>query len=626
MQYRLFTILLGILGTAVVVDASESAQLYRLTSDSRIERVTQFFPRPATVASSRLRGYFRLVSTASPLDWNAFQVEGLALSAPDDPANSLDVTGTGLYRWGSRTGDQQSMTLSAIIDGVSWNLESGAGKIQDPWPELLITLTASRSFVDGIQQLTVTLHAVPVVPATHYRLLEGSTLLDDCPICDRLSRPQPLRGGFDLMPVSTNSLSTRYHLFDVKLGVVDGNGLTYTVEGEGDYTLEGEVALLQRLSLEVLVTGGGHDSKSTTLTNSAGPPGRRWPMLAVDLTETEGTPTQTYSLQLRAAPYRELWFTTAQRFTPAAGLSLPQEILAGDVLSDQGRIVKSNADLVAALGMLNGATPIAVDALDVAPGGALLFSLRKDISSTNLGSIQEGDLVSDAGQIVKRNQDLTARLAIMPPVPDEGLDGVQDLPGGEILFSTRRDDFSESQGPLSHGDLLSDQGKVVKTQHELLQLFHPGQSSHDYGLGAFHVWPSGEIWFSTEEGFDDSVLGWVEDGDLLSDQGYVVARSAELVAPFQPTDGLTNYGLGSLFVVTDLLPLAASGPVMLPVTFNELGQPELRWTAPGRCCQVEVANTLQGLFVPASPILATRSWTDRGVNGAATVFYRVRQW
>jgi hypothetical protein len=288
--------------------------------------------------------------------------------------------------------------------------------------------------------------------------------------------------------------------------------------------------------------------------------------------------------------------------------------------------VRSNADLLSALEVLNGTQATAVDALDVAPGGALLFSLRQDVASTNLGSIQEGDLVSDAGKLVKHNQDLTARLGIMPAVPDEGLDGVQIVENGEILFSTRRDDFSETQGPIGHGDLLSNQGKVVRANSDLLKLFHPDRPGHDYGLDAFHVWPSGETWFSTEEGFTDSVLGLLHDGDLLSDQGYLVMRSAELVAPFQPSGSLTNYGLASLFVVTDTLPLPATAPALLPVSINEAGQPELRWTLPGRCAQVEVAGSPLGPFLPASPILTDRSWTDTRTNRPATVFYRVRQW
>jgi hypothetical protein len=629
MKNRLLMVLLGftaLLAAPVVADAGEGPQLYRLTSDSWIEHVTQIVGGPATVQSNRLSGYIRLSPVVGPLDWNVFQILDAVLSEPDSPGSALGMIGSGYYRRGGRTGDQQSMTLSWVVDGVSWDLDSGVVQIVETWPELRITLGASHSFGDGSQKLFVRLSAVPAVPGTRYRLLEGSTLLDDCPICDRLSRPLPLRGEFDLVPVSSNSFSTRYHLFDVKLTATDGNGLVYLAEGEGDYTVGGEVAISQELMLNVLVKGGGHDSKSTTFTNSVGPPGRLWPMLGVDLAETKGAPAQTYSLQLRAAPVRELWFTTSRSLNPAINSGLPLEIVAGDVLSDQGRIVKSNADLLVALGAPAGTGPIAIDALDVVPGGTLLFSLGKDLATTSLGAVSEGDLVSDAGKIVKRNHDLTARLGIMPIVSDEGLDAVQAMEDGEIYFSTRRDDFSETLGPLSRGDLLSDQGKVVKTNQEMLKQFHPAGPAPGYGLDAFHVWPSGEVWFSTEEGFNDSVLGPIADGDLLSDQGYIVARNAEMVAKFQPFGAITNYGLASLFIVTDLLPAATGAPMMLHGTFDESGNPLLRWDAPGRCCQVESANTPLGPFLPASPILTSRSWSGTRTNVEESVFYRVRQW
>jgi hypothetical protein len=629
MQRKLLMVLLGFMGMVgapVVADAWEGPQLYRLTSDSWIEHVTQVVGGPTTVQSNRLSGYIRLSPVVGPLDWNVFQVLDSVFSEPDAPAAALSTTGTGYYRWGSLTGDRQSMTLPMVVDGVSWDLDSGVVQIVEAWPELRITLGATHSFGDGSQKLRVTLSAVPAVPTTRYRLLEGSTLLDDCPICDRLSRPIPLRGEFDLVAVSSNPLSTRYHLFDVKLTADSGDGLVYVVEGEGDLAIGGEVAVQQTLTLAVLVSGGGHDAKSTTLTNNIGPPGRQWPMLAADLTETMGTPTQTYSVQLRAAPVREIWFTTGRAFAPATGLGLPNEIVEGDVLSDQGRIVKSNSDLMASLGVPAGSAAVGVDALDVAPGGALLFSLGQEISTSSLGVVGEGDLVSDAGKIVKRNQELTARLGIMPIVPDLGLDGVQVVEGGEILFSTRRDVFSETQGPLSQGDLLSAEGKVVKTGQDLLKLFHPDPAGGNYGLDALHVWPSGEVWFSTENGFNDSVLGPITDGDLLSDQGYIVARSAELVARFQPMGGVTNVGLASLFVVTDLLPSPTNAPAMLPGTFDGSGRRQLRWTAPGRCYQVESAGTPLGPFVPVGPIFTGHMWDDPRTNGTAAVFYRVRQW
>jgi hypothetical protein len=45
----------------------------------------------------------------------------------------------------------------------------------------------------------------------------------------------------------------------------------------------------------------------------------------------------------------------------------------------------------------------------------------------------------------------------------------------------------------------------------------------------------------------------------------------------------------------------------------------------GTAVVVDASESTQ-LYRLTSPILATRSWTDRGANGAATVFYRVRQW
>ena len=87
-----------------------------------------------------------------------------------------------------------------------------------------------------------------------YRLLEGSTLLDVCPICDRLSRPLPLRGEFDLVPVSSNSFSTRYHLFDVKLTATDGNGnYTFTNLNAANYL----VRLLNQPTGSTLTTWPG---------------------------------------------------------------------------------------------------------------------------------------------------------------------------------------------------------------------------------------------------------------------------------------------------------------------------------------------------------------------------------
>src|SRR5262245_58167583 len=100
-------------------------------------------------------------------------------------------------------------------------------------------------------------------------------------------------------------------------------------------------------------------------------------------------------MKLVAAPVREIWFSTASGFTSAFGALRGGP---GDVLSASGRIVKPFDELVALLG-LSAATQPGIDALDLAPGGEILFSLDQNQTSSKLGPIQHGDLLSSRGVI-----------------------------------------------------------------------------------------------------------------------------------------------------------------------------------------------------------------------------------
>ena len=158
---------------------------------------------------------------------------------------------------------------------------------------------------------------------------------------------------------------------------------------------------------------------------------------------------------------------------------------------------------------------------------------------------------------MKRNQQLMSAFALASTNVDVGFDAVQIMDDGRILFSITTNVVSSTNGTkLFRGDILSDLGEIYKSHQQLLARFHPAQTNHDYGLDALYVWPSGEIWFSTEEGFQDSYLGAVLPGDLLSDQGYRVFGNRELVAAFAPVETNADFGLDALFVVTDFAPPA----------------------------------------------------------------------
>src|SRR5262245_59275663 len=121
---------------------------------------------------------------------------------------------------------------------------------------------------------------------------------------------------------------------------------------------------------------------------------------------------------------------------------------------------------------------------------------------------------------------------------------------GQILFSISTNLIAPNTGAvLSHGDILSDRGEIFRTNAQLFSRFHPGILNHDFGVDAFYVWPSGEIWFSPNEGFQDSQLGLVQPGDIISDAGYRVFGNWDLVSSLAPLEKPTDFGWDALFIV-----------------------------------------------------------------------------
>jgi hypothetical protein len=351
-----------------------------------------------------------------------------------------------------------------------------------------------------------------VAGASRYRLIEGSEWVDDCPACGRPTLTLPLRGQFTLELIEEMPIASRYEMRDVEFHTGMGTEWDLRLSGTGVFEVGGEVALRQEMRLELHVEGLG-DANSRTFTNEVTTVSRQWPMLDIALIDEAATPLQTYRLVLRAAPFREIWFSTANGMT--SGNSDPpfKRISSGDFLTGDGRVVRSNSDLLGRLGFMPPTPEIGIDAIEVQPGGEVWFSLNESMFSETLGWLQEGDLLSERGRVVKRNQELTGAFQFAGEPSDLGLDAVHVLPDGEIWFSLRTAAFSETLGvTIGVGDLLSERGYIVRSAKELLANFNPDQPEPDIGLDALYVWPNGEIWFSVEAGFIDSLLGWVQPG------------------------------------------------------------------------------------------------------------------
>lgn len=562
-----------------------------------------------------LKGSFRLVSQVSPLDRQFYRVDTVRL----ETAGGQVWRGSGRYSLatGGRGAQTQQWVLE-LTDGVSdVRFDSGAVPLDGRFPDLDLKLTGDASSTPMIHVV-----AVPEYSRQHHRTVLGTRLLDDCAVCDRVPLPVPLDGGFDLVRTGGNPLFDRYHVLDLRLS--DGANPPGTeVTGEGTLEVGGEVAVQHRWTLRLQVRTP-RDTRVVTLVNEDLRPGRLWPMLQAELAEVGGTPLSRHFLSLATAPFREIWFGTRNGMTPGAVSTTEGRITGADVLADAGRVVVRGTRLQAATGLSSG---VGVDAFDVVPGGSgvVAFSPDQASKSTTLGWVSEGDVLGSDGRVRHRNPDLLGALGFMPPTPDLGLDAFVQRAPGEFWFSTREAGFSERLGvKIGRGDLLSSRGTVVRTQAQLLARFQPPDRKHDHGLDAFFAWPSGEAWFSVEEGFQDAVLGPVMEGDLLSDQGYVVARNLGLVRAFQPLEDLADFGLRSLWVVSD----AAAGAegVVLGLPQASAGGLAWTWKGDGRVYQVESTARLDDPFRPVTPLFPGVLWTGLPGGGDGFGFLRVRGW
>ncbi|MGD8451227.1 MAG: hypothetical protein PVJ57_05360 [Phycisphaerae bacterium] len=386
--------------------------------------------------------------------------------------------------------------------------------------------------------VAILLVAVLAAPAlgqlpTRYCLLEGSLLVT---VEDPTTEIQ-LHGTFDLLPSAVEGLYVvqNFRGFDSAGSVV--------VRAEGTYRQDDAG---QRMVLNVAVGGSTH-----LFDSGVQPYYTTLPMIDIVLRPVAGT-SRTPRLVVVAAPIVDVWFSTEVGFHTPNGTAVSD----GDALSVFGIVLWTNFELTRNLGIMPVVPDIGLDALcpaeiDEVPWWEAWFSPETSHFSETLGWLQHGDFLSEGGFIVERNQSLTWMFAPTSEC-DLGLDAITwGWPCYGWYFSTEVDFYSEPLGlTVGHGDLLcAAHGEIVYTNQELLARFRPVEPDYDYGLDAVYLWPSGHIWFSTEEPFRSGTYGWIGDGDLLSNDGHVICRNLDLVRRFRPVEDLHNFGLDALHIV-----------------------------------------------------------------------------
>ena len=388
---------------------------------------------------------------------------------------------------------------------------------------------------------------------TRYRIVEGSTLTAECIPCAIPPITMPIRGSASLTVTETDPLFQRFAVADFAFA---GAGLAeYDGTGAGMYRVGGEVALVQEMSLRMNI--GEH--RGLTLESKLGPTHAPVPWIEIDVAQ-DPKPEQGwfFTLHLVLAPWPRMWFSTRYGFHPADPAAVGQPVVTeGDLLSAAGTVDRTNTELTRRLGIMPVASEIGLDAVgtpsrrrvSAGPEGEIYFSARSDVFSETVGMLHHGDLLSDSGKVIRRNADLIAPFSPMPPIPDLGLDAAAVDQGGLVVFSTRDGFFSERLGrTIDRGDLLREDGTVLRSQEEFLALFQPAAGVKSVGVDAVHIWRHGEVWFSTEDSFEDERFGHVGHGDLLSDTGRIVARNHELLGPFKPLDEIADFGLDAVLI------------------------------------------------------------------------------
>jgi hypothetical protein len=323
-----------------------------------------------------------------------------------------------------------------------------------------------------------------------YRLLPGSTLTDGCFNCDRVPWVIPIEGGFSLETLEPNPLFENYAVRNLSFR---GTWFDQDYVGRFDGSLQigGELLITWQADLS-----GRIGDRDIRLTGYGVPSAGMLPWIDIVLEQVEPSPEKepahVFTLHLLAVPW-------------------PGELA---ISTDSG---------------LTSADP-------------------------SLGAISGGDLLSTNGKIIRRNRELTAKLGIMPIVPDVGLDAIlrpspKVWTGGgfypcDFWFSINEDIASESLGALHHGDLLSDRGKIIKSYSDLLLPFMPMSPIADAGLDALCESPDGGLLFSTRNDFFSEKLGrTIGHGDLLNTNGTIFQSSEQLLAHFHPITPTPKEGI-----------------------------------------------------------------------------------
>jgi hypothetical protein len=531
-HHRRWMWLLVILGVAFAARKAHgqsatpaSSTLYQLGPSSTFQRGC-FDPCACPIMGPLpLRGTFVLTSSnVDPLyqnylvtnvSWNV-PLNGNASGAPT-ASNTIHITGAGKYKVGGEFAITQQLVLDLKVDGDAiQHFDSGVVVGGGGFPHIDVTVSIHGQYCyDTVLHIDASPAAAPV--PRHGMFIVDSTASHVDFSLFAGGTHSPLGGAMQLF-VGDPSVPV--------IALVGAVGVSVDKADLVALDFEPNLTLPEPLHM---INDPDHRSTGTWLSST-------------------DTGVLNLDLYLKGV---ETGLPVPQPLHLTGHLALGELLLSGD----NGNVPDGQMSLY----LVAREVPLPPPPLDVWFSTTTGFTSGRLQSSSNQAlHISDGDLLSRRGYIVRTNHQLTAKLGIMPIVPDLGLDTATVGPRNRIFFSFKKQNlqiWSETLGRyLKHGDLLSEDGYVVASNEDLLAKFVRMPPVTDAGLDAVALASNREILFSTDVSFFSEALGKTAGhGDVLSNRGRIVMTNAQLLAKFQisnPTAGPvpSDYGLDALIV------------------------------------------------------------------------------
>jgi hypothetical protein len=209
---------------------------------------------------------------------------------------AIPVTGSGTYRVGGDFALTHQLVLDVTVGGQGvQRFDSGVVLGGDEFPsiDIVISLNGLAGCYDEWFEVRARLSCALTAPV-RYELLDGSTLVDDCPVCGRPSIIWPLTGTFDLALQQPSLQTDFYDVLNIDFETPGG----MRVSGSGTLRVGIGPSAAQVMDLTVEIDG----ESGIPLHGEALAPSVGFPALDLSLDEVTTSHLRVYRLRLVAAP------------------------------------------------------------------------------------------------------------------------------------------------------------------------------------------------------------------------------------------------------------------------------------------------------------------------------------